>query len=206
MRKKLLALTMCLSLALTGCNAVSEQVTKGINEGLEAAQEAAESAMEETQEETNAEVAEEEEAAEVETVKLGKTVKLGDWKVTVSKVQTKNKIPYSSYMVYKPSKGSTFLCISMKVQNKGKKEDTFLPRFGYENEDNFATLYFNDYEYQASALTSYDKDLLDEAIKPLTKKNGIIVFEVPKKVSKKKGKLTLKLGTSENYVIYQLKK
>lgn len=205
MRKKLLALTMCLSLALTGCSAVSEQVTKGINEGLEAAQEAAENAMEET-EETNAEVAEEEEANdEVETVKLGKTVKLGDWKVTVNKVQTKKKIPYSSYMIYKPSKGSTFLCVSMKVINKGKKEDTFLPRFGYENKDNFATLYFEDYEYQASSLTSYDKDLLDESIKPLTKKNGIIVFEVPKKVAKKKGKLTLKIGTSEDYVIYKLK-
>lgn len=205
MRKKLLALTMCLSLALTGCSAVSEQVTKGINEGLEAAQEAAENAMEET-EETNAEVSEEEEANnEVETVKLGKTVKLGDWKVTVNKVQTKKKIPYSSYMIYKPSKGSTFLCVSMKVQNKGKKEDTFLPRFGYEDKDNFATLYFEDYEYQASSLTSYDKDLLDESIKPLTKKNGIIVFEVPKKVAKKKGKLTLKIGTSEDYVIYKLK-
>ncbi len=205
MKRKLLALTMCLSLALTGCSAVSEQVAKGINEGLEAAQEAAQESLE-SQEETDAEVAEDEDAVEVKTLKLGKTTKIGDWKVTVKNAQTKKRIRYSSYMVYKPSKGSTFLCISMKVINKGKKEDTFLPRFGYENEDNFATLYFDDYEYQASALTSYDKDLLDESIKPLTKKSGIIVFEVPKKVAKKKGKLSLKLGTSEDYVIYKLKK
>ncbi len=202
MKKKLLALGMCLSLALTGCSAATEQITEGLTE---AAKDIAETA----QEETNAEVAEEEteaeEAPEVETLKLGKSAKIGDWKVTVKKAQAKKLIRQSSYYVFKPTKGSTFICVSMKVQNKGKKEDTFLPKFGYEDEDNFATLYYEDYEYKAGYLTSYDKDLMDESIKPLTTKNGIIVFEVPKKVAKKKGKLTLKIGTTQDYVIYKLK-
>ena len=47
--------------------------------------------------------------------------------------------------------------------------------------------------------------LLEKSIKPLTSKKGVVTFEVPKKVAKKKGKLTLRLGTDTDYVIYKLK-
>lgn len=140
-------------------------------------------------------------------LKLGEKAQVGDWVFKAKKVSTKKSIKVSDYTGYKPEKGNTFVCLTMSAENKGKEEDTFLPRMGFENQMITATLLYQDqYEYKPSDLTSYNKCLTSQEIKPLNKKSGLVVFEVPKKVAKDIKKATVKVGTKNENVVYTLTK
>ena len=94
----------------------------------------------------------------------------------------------------------------MSAENKGTTAQNFLPRFGKKDTSVVAKLYYqNEYEYSATELIGYDKDLTTKSIQPLTKENGIIVFEVPKKTVKSKKDLTLKFSVGDESVTYSLK-
>lgn len=202
MRKKLIVLGMCTALLLSGCGVSSDDVADTIQNGVE-------SAMGGTDSDAGSEATEapqESEAPEEQVLALGQKAKVGDWKFKVTKAQTKKQVKNGKYYVFRPGKGQQFIIISLAATNKGKKEGKFLPRMGYSNTMISAKLYYEDYEYKATDLMSYDKDLLDKSIKPLTTEKGIVAFEVPKKVAKKKGKITLRIGTDNESVTYQLKK
>lgn len=140
-------------------------------------------------------------------LKLGGKGQVGDWVFKAKKVSTKKTIKASAYTGYKPTKGNVFVCLTMSAENKGKEEEKFLPWVGLENQMITATLLYQDkYEYKPSDLTGYDKCLTDEAIKPLDKKSGLVVFEVPKKVAKNLKKATVKIGTKNENVVYTLTK
>lgn len=140
-------------------------------------------------------------------LKLGERAQVGDWVFKAKKVSTKKSIKVSDYTGYKPADGNTFVCLTMSAENKGKEEDTFLPRMGFENEMITATLLYQDqYEYKPSDLTGYSKCLTSQKIKPLNKKSGLVVFEVPKKVAKDLKQATVKVGTINENVIYTLTK
>lgn len=140
-------------------------------------------------------------------LKLGEKAQVGDWVFKAKKVSTKKSIKVSDYTGYKPADGNIFVCLTMSAENKGKEEDTFLPRMGYENQMITATLLYQDqYEYKPSDLTSYKKCLTSQKIKPLNKKSGLVVFEVPKKVAKDLKQATVKIGTANENVVYPLKK
>lgn len=198
MRKKILTLGICCTMLLSGCSLSPDDVSNAVNSGIEAAKEQA--GAESSQE------PQESEAPEAKEMSLGEKATIGDWKVTVKKANVKSKIKNGKYYVFKPDKGQKFVCVTMNVKNTGKEEASFLPRVGYSNTMVTAKLYYEDYEYKATDLLSYDKDLLEKSIKPLQGKTGIVAFEVPKKAAKNKGKLTLRIGTDEDSVVYKLKK
>ncbi|MDE6851591.1 MAG: DUF4352 domain-containing protein [Lachnospiraceae bacterium] len=138
-------------------------------------------------------------------LKLGDKAQVGDWSFKVKKVSTKKVFKISDYTGYKPADGNTFVCLTMSVENKGSEEAKFLPMVGFENTMLTAVLYYQDqYEYKPSDLTSYDKCLTNESIKPLNKKSGVVVFEVPKKVAKDLKQATVKIGTVDENVVYPL--
>ena len=140
-------------------------------------------------------------------LKLGDKAQVGDWAFKVKKVSTKKVFKISDYTGYKPADGNIFVCLSMSVENKGEEESKFLPWVGLENTMITAVLYYQDqYEYKPSELTSYDKCLTNEYIKPLNKKSGVVVFEVPKKVAKDLKQATVKIGTVNENVVYPLTK
>lgn len=196
MKKKLIALTLCVAFLITGCNAAT---TKKL---LKTAKNAADLANSSTA--TTAPTATP--APKQTNVKIGKRAKISDWSFKVTKVSVKKKIKNGQYRVFKPKKGNQFVIINISVTNKGKKEATFLPRVGYENKALTAKLYYKDeYEYSATQLLSYDKDIVTKSISPLDTKKGIIAFEVPKKVAKSKKNLKLKIGTSLESVVYSAK-
>lgn len=197
MRKKLIAAGLCISFVLGGCSLSSQDISDAVNSGIEAAKDQMASQASEAPQET--------EAPKVTELALGKKATVGDWKVTAKKVQVRSQIKNGKYYVFKPDKGQRFVSVTMTVKNTGKEEADFLPRIGYSNTMVTAKLYYGEYEYKATNLLNYDKDLLEKSIKPLTSKKGVVTFEVPKKVAKKKGKLTLRLGTDTDYVIYKLK-
>lgn len=191
MKKKFLLFGTCLTLLLTGCSSeIADTVKNVTNQATPTS----------TPEPTST-------PAPKETkLKVGKKGSVGDWAIRVKKAETKTKIKNGQYRVFEPDKGDKFVCITAVVRNNGKEKDTFLPRVGYKDKMLTATLYYKDkYEYQPLELLSYDKDLVGTQINPLTNKSGIIVFSVPKKVAKAKGKLTLKIGTSTENITYTLK-
>lgn len=195
MKKKLLLFTICTALLFTGCAA--GKLAKTVQDVTDSA-----TTPKETPEPTPVPTP----APKVKKLALGKKGTVGDWKICVKKADVKTQIKNGSYRYFEPGKGSKFVQLTMTVKNNGKKEAEFLPRVGYEDKMITATLcYKEDYEYKPTELLSYDKDLTTQKIKPLAAKNGIIVFEVPKKVAKEKKKLSVKIGTTMDYLVYQLK-
>lgn len=196
MKKKFIALILCTAVLLCGCTA-----TKKITDTMkQAAQQAADSTATQTPEATAT-------PGPVETsVALEKKGTVGNWKFCVKKATTKKTIKASEYMGFKPGKGNIFVVVTMTIENKGKKEDTALPSVGLEDQIIQSLLYHDgETEYKPTQLLSYKKDLLTKKIKPLSKKSGVVVYEVPKKVAKDMKKLTLKIGTSKESLIYTLK-
>lgn len=140
-------------------------------------------------------------------LKLGEKAQVGDWTFKVKKVSTKKMFKISDYSGYKPSDGNTFVCLSMSVENKGSEEEKFLPMMGLENKMVTATLIYKDeYEYKPTDLSGYKKCLTNEFIKPLSKKSGLVVYDVPKKVAKNLKEATVKIGTVNENVVYPLTK
>ena len=201
MKKIALLLATCTALAMTGCasNPLSDLVSEETKAPVstEPAASSSESAPPAPE---NSPTAEETE------ISLGKKATIGDWKICAKSAAVKNKIKNDNYRYYEPSKGNTFIVISLSVRNTGKKMEEFLPRVGYKDKMVSATLFYEDeYEYSPTELLSYDKDITTEKIQPLTTKKGILVFDVPKKVGKAKKKLKLKFSTQSGSVIYYLK-
>lgn len=194
MKKKLILLTSCFALLLTGCgDTPAEQIADTIKEAAESMQS------------TDAPAPSATPAPKEAKLSLGKKATIGNWKITVKKAEKKKEIKNGQFRVFKPEKGDAFISVTATVRNNGKKEATFCPHYGLADTAVIATLYYKDYEYHASDLLAYDKDLVNTKMKPLTNKSGIIVFDVPKKVANAKQNLTLKIGTKKDYAIYTLK-
>lgn len=137
---------------------------------------------------------------------MKKTGKVGDWKFTVKKLSTKKTIKTSKYMEAKASDGNLLVLATLSVTNDGKKEATFLPRVGREDTMMTAKLIYKDnYEYQPSSITGYDKDMAAKSINPLSKKSGIIAFDVPKKVAKDLKSCRIRIGTKSEAIVFSAK-
>ncbi len=199
MKKKLLAITLCTALSvgtLTGCggSAVKKlaDTAKEISEQSDATST------------PNAPTATP--APKETTLAMNKAGKVGDWTFTVKKLATKKTIKTSKYMEAKASDGNLLVLATVSVTNNGKKEATFLPRVGMENTMITAKLIYKDnFEYQPSSITGYDKDIAAKSIDPLSKKSGIVAFDVPKKVAKDLKSCKIRIGTKDEAVIYTAK-
>lgn len=197
MKKKLIAITLCTVLSLcmlTGCGGSS--VKKLADTAKNIADNAAATA---TPIPTPTPTAAPKETA----LALKKTGTVGDWKIKASKITTKKKIKTSTYMEATADKGNLLVLVSMNITNNGKKAATFLPRVGRENTMVTAKLiYKDDYEYQPSSITSYNKDLIGKSIEPLSKKSGVVAFNVPKKVAKDLKSCKIRIGTKSEAIVY----
>ena len=189
MKKRLFSLVCCVTMLCSGCSsAINPSSTSGISASTSPVVTATPAPTTKTG----------------KVLALGSKTSIGEWEIKVKKAEVKSDIDNGMY-VFEPSKGSKYVCITATVRNNGKKEGTFIPTVGYANKDIFATLYYQDkYEYKCVDLINYKKDLCDLKIQPLTSKTGIIAFDVPKKVAKKKGNLTLKIGTDTDFATYSL--
>lgn len=194
MKKKILAISLC-AVLLTGCSpsaSISDLVTTS---AVPAAQDTSENEIQET------------EAPEETVYALGEKTSINDFAITAVKASTAKKIENKKYhTVFKPNKkGNQFVYVTIKVRNNGSEKATFLPMIAYKGKDIFAKLYCQDNEYSPTQLLNYDKDLAADILKSKESKKGIIVFEVPKKVAKKKKALTLQFSDGTDVITYSLK-
>lgn len=196
MRKKSLLIAICAVFVLTtGCSSSSNQLSDTLSPATESTPTSTEEAAP-----TDTPV------PEPEVLSLGKKASLGDWDIKVKKASIKKTIKDGSYRYFKPSDGNSFLLVSLSVKNNGKTDQSFMPRIAQKSKDIIATLYYqNEYEYSATQLIGYDKDLTTESIKPLNTKNGVIAFEIPKKTIKSTKELTLSFSIGDESITYSLK-
>lgn len=196
MKKKLLAITLCTALSvgtLTGCG--GSAVKKLADTAKEISEQSDATATPNGPTATP--------APKETTLAMKKAGQVGDWKFTVKKLSTKKTIKTSKYMEAKASDGNLLVLATMSVTNNGKKEATFLPRVGREDTMMTAKLIYKDnYEYQPSSITGYDKDLAAKSVNPLSKKSGIIAFDVPKKVAKDLKSCRIRIGTKSEAIIF----
>lgn len=209
MKKQALLLFTCTALLMTGCASTTPTTgsTSTSDSSISSEAPAAPATTAASNDAAAAGAAADSTAApEAAELKLGKKATIGDWKVCAKKVSSPKKIKNGSYRYFQPSKGNSFIIVDMSVRNNGKKEAEFLPRVGLKDETVFVKLMYKDgYEYSPTELLSYDKDLAMEKIKPLKTKNGILAFDVPKKVGKAKKDLKLVFTLNDTTVTYSLK-
>lgn len=137
---------------------------------------------------------------------IGDTATLGNWSITVTACDSKDKIADSSgYGEFTPDEGNKFIVISASISNNGKQSGTFLPSFA-TNEDVTTIINYNDgYEYQLTNLIGLDTTLVDATMNPLTSKEGIIAFEAPDSVITGAESLILLFSLGEQSVSFSLR-
>lgn len=209
MKKLILLFTTCTALAFTGCglDSQTDSTTTSSTSSNILSNSSSDSTTSSTDSQTQPTTAPAESSPEPEetTLALGKKATIGDWKINAKSASVKNQIPNGKYQYFKPSKGNSFVVISMSVSNKGAEEAEFLPRVGYKDTMSTATLCFEDEEFQATELFAYDKDIATLKVKPSATKKGILVFDVPKKAAKKLKNLKLKFSAQGQDATYELK-
>lgn len=193
MKKKILIGGICFCLFLTGCSSTKD-IAKTVKKATNNIKNDSILATDATP------------APKQTKLALKKKGTVGSWQIVVKKAEKRATIKKGTFRLFKPEKGNQFICVTATIRNTSRKKATFLPLAGYKNKTLTATLYYkNKYEYQPSNLFSYSTGLINSSIKPLASKNGILVFEVPKKVAKDKKNLTLKISTNKKALVYSLK-
>ncbi len=146
------------------------------------------------------------EPSDANTYEVGNEATLGDWSITVTSCDFKDKIANpSGFGEFTPDSGNKFISISASITNNGKQSATFLPSFA-TNEDVTAILNYNDgYEYQLTNLIGLDTTLIDSTMNPLTSKEGIIAFEAPDAVVSGTESLILVFSSGEQSVNFSLR-
>lgn len=204
MKKQALLLLTCTVLAMTGCASTAPTDSNTSTSGSSAASAApAATAAADTAAESTAAPEAAPEAAEL---KLGKKTTLGNWNICAKKISSPKQIKNGSYRYFQPSKGNAFIVVDMSIRNNGEEAAEFLPRVGMKDTTVLAKLINTDgEEYSPTQLFSYDKDVTTKKIDASKSKNGILVFDIPKKAAKNKKDLKLTFTLDETTISYSLK-
>lgn len=118
----------------------------------------------------------------ISTLSLGESGTLVDWEITVTNMDLLDSIA-NTYGSFNADAGNKFLVVSITVKNNGKTADSFLPSFSFGDDVIAKILYSDGYEFSATQLLAYDKDLHDKTLNPLSSADGEIAFQVPDVVS-----------------------
>lgn len=194
MKKTVLFLVTCISLLATGCS--GKQVSKVLNRAAKTIENIPKTTAAPTPTPGPTET----------QLKLGKKGKLDDWSIKVTKAQVKKSIKNGKYRYFDPGKGKRFVVISVSAKNNSKKAAQLFPFAGYVDKTISAVLIDkNKKKHKATRLLSYPKDMTSKSVKPSKKLNGIVAFQVPAKTAKKLKNLSLRIGTSKNALVYELR-
>ena len=148
--------------------------------------------------------------SESNVYKIGDTAILGDWEITVTSAEFMSEISDNSYeyftSAFHPEEGNVFTVVSVTVKNQGQEADTFLPSYPIGNQVSARLKYDNgNYEFNATNLLGYEKDIHDEFLNPLSSKEGIIAFDVVKSASEDDKSLSIEFSAKRESVVFNIK-
>lgn len=137
-------------------------------------------------------------------LKIGKEGTLGDWSITVTSAETVDSIK-ADYGSFNPDEGNKYFNVFVSVANNGKSAATFLKSFTLSNDLQAKLLYGDGYEFSATQLLGYKESLHDETLNPLSKKDGVISFEIPNDVAESDEKIILQFTMSDKTLNYKVR-
>lgn len=136
---------------------------------------------------------------------IGDTVKLKDWEISVTNMKIVKSIQ-ADYGVFSPEEeDNKYVRVYAKIKNIGKEADRFCPSYGYGDDVNVKVLYGDGYEFVATNLLGYKKDLHDKTINPLSSKNGELAFEIPNNVANSKDELFIQFKSGDDSVKFKIR-
>lgn len=195
MKKKLIALTLCCCILLTGCSGSTvSRIIRIFSKAADVAEDATETSTETEEISATPEPKE-------SKVAFKEKSKVDFWEVTILKAEIKESQKTSSSIMYKPREGNKFIAVKIKVKNTSQADATFLPTSGMQNKMVTAKLLdINDAETLPTQLINYDKDLIGKSIKAGETIKGFAFYEVTKENANKMATMTLKLGTISEFL------
>lgn len=135
---------------------------------------------------------------------LGESVELGDWSISVTAFELSTKLSDKLFS-YAPDEGNQYAVVSVSVANNGAEADTFLPSFGFGDDIFAKIMYDKQYTYSSTNLLTYDADLHDEFLNPLSSATGVIVFSLPDVVANGTGSLSINFTAGANTAEFTLR-
>lgn len=118
-------------------------------------------------------------AEDIPEGKIGDTVALEGWEITVESVEVKSKVvPKSGFGCYVPDEGNQYVLVYITVKNTGKEMRTFLPSFALSNDLHADIIYQGEYEFSPTMFLGESGDLNNTSVNPLSKASGYIAFEI----------------------------
>ncbi len=129
---------------------------------------------------------------------IGEAAQLKDWEITVASMQIVPTVS-ADYGEFRPDEeGNQYAQIAATVSNKEKQTDKFLPFFGFGDDVSVKLLFGDGYEFSATQLLGYDKDLHDASINPLSSQEGEIFFEIPEAVINSTDEILVKFSSGND--------
>lgn len=216
MKKKIILLVgvlACLSLSACGAETTGNQV-KTEGETQNALEKDSQVQKEEDEKNVGTEKEDEEptesnadtEKQDADTAyNIGDNATLGDWEVSVTDVKFVESIT-ADYGTFSPdSEDSKYVQLFVIVTNNGKQADNFLPSFGFGDDVNAKVLYGEGYEFSATNLLGYSKEMHDSTINPLSSKEGEIAFEVPNSVTDADDELLAVFSSGNDSITFKIR-
>ena len=120
-------------------------------------------------------------------------------------IKLTDTIKQSDYFGFKPEDGNKYLTVDITVVNNGKNASKFLPSFGMGDDISAKLLYQSDYEFSATNLLGYDKELHDSTVNPLSTKSGIVAFEIPDSVASSDEELILVISAGKKNLQFKIR-
>lgn len=115
-------------------------------------------------------------------LKIGETVILGDFEITLDNYAVQGELPDKT-LIYIPENGNLYVCPRLTVTNRGTAAQTFWPALSFQTAVRGVILYQDTYEYTPSVLWGYDGDLHDTYLEPQDTAAGILIFSLPKEAA-----------------------
>lgn len=149
---------------------------------------------------------EEQEKQEAETIyKIGESAALKDWEISVTDMQIVESIA-ADYGTFSPNEsGNRYVQVFVTATNNGKQAGRFLPTIGI-GDDVSAKIFFGDgYEFSATNLLGYSKEMHDTTVNPLSSQTGEIAFEVPEAVYASEDELQIHFISGNDAVKFKIR-
>ena len=203
MKKKLIIATLLASTLLT-TSACGEKATSTKESDTPPTQKVTEQTTKITETETQRITETETEEPTVLPKTIGETATIGDWSITISNMQILDSIS-ADYGSFKADEGNKFILITGKVENTAKESARFLPTIGMNDDVSAKIIYGDGYEFSASNLMGYEKDLHDSSINPLSSMEGDLAFQIPDSVASSEEELLLRFNAGSETLVYKVR-
>ena len=146
------------------------------------------------------------ETAEVTQTLLsfGEMITVSDWEITVNSYEVTQSIQNSEYTSFKADEGSQYVLVNLTIKNIGTKANRFLEYLSLDFDNIVCKIFYQDkYEYTATELLAYDKDLHNSQLNPLETATGIIAYSVVNEAAQS-SELTFHIKSGSDEYVYKL--